>query len=90
MKECTKKENKFLHGSKKIMNGKLTGKTDTDYFYFKCPTCGEIMQIKDVLTNKHKSGAIKVHFKLFCRECRLTDFVKISNQGWQGGKIDNI
>jgi hypothetical protein len=26
--------------------------------------------------------ALKVH----CQECGLTDFVKISNMGWQGGR----
>jgi hypothetical protein len=28
-------------------------------------------------------------FKLWCRTCGLTVFVKISNTGWQGGKITN-
>jgi hypothetical protein len=30
-----------FHGSENIENGKLTGTTDTDYFYFFCPKCGD-------------------------------------------------
>ncbi len=26
-------------------------------------------------------------FKLFCPKCKLTDFVKVGNVGWQGGQL---
>ena len=41
----------FGHGSEKVMGGKLTGKTDTDYFYFLCPECPDqqIMRVLDAI-----------------------------------------
>ena len=35
--------------------------------------------------SKAKYGFTLV-FKLFCEKCGHSDFVKISNTGWQGGK----
>ena len=35
--------------------------------------------------SKAKYGFTLV-FKLYCEKCGLSDFVKISNTGWQGGK----
>ena len=57
----------FWHGSKNVMGGKLIGTTDTDYFYFKCPTCGNILvptdfffvDTKDTDHYKAKNKAIK-------------------------------
>ena len=41
----------FGHGSENVENGKLTGKTDTDYFYFLCPECPDqqIMRVLDAI-----------------------------------------
>ena len=41
----------FGHGSKKVEDGKLIGKTDTDYFYFLCPQCPDqyIMRVLDAI-----------------------------------------
>jgi hypothetical protein len=30
-----------------------------------------------------------IAFQLFCRRCKLVDFVKVSNVGWQGGQLKN-
>lgn len=91
---------KPYHGSSAITNGKLQGSTDTDYFYFFCPNCDgkQIMrlldyeirqeQLENPYNGKLKSKAVRgftVAFKLHCEKCKLTDFVKVSNLGWQGG-----
>ena len=92
---------KPYHGSDAVKHGKLQGATDaTDYFYFFCPKCPdkEIMRIleygeyakEDNKYNAHckrkaKYG-FKLAFKLYCEKCGHSDFVKISNMGWQGGK----
>ncbi|OUM02850.1 hypothetical protein [Variovorax sp. JS1663] len=75
---------------------------ETDYFYFFCPNCPdkEMLRVLDhgvrheqpdnpydtkVGGPKSATGfvlALKVH----CRKCGFTDFVKIGNLGWQGGK----
>jgi predicted RNA-binding Zn-ribbon protein involved in translation (DUF1610 family) len=39
--------------------------------------------------SKAKYGFILV-FKLYCENCGHSDFVKISNTGWQGGKHSGI
>src|SRR4030042_1814302 len=93
---------KPYHGSDEVMKGKLQGATDaTDYFYFFCPKCpnNEIMRIleygehtkEDIneynahCKSKAKYGFTLV-FKLHCEKCEHSDFVKVSNIGWQGGK----
>ncbi len=90
------------HGSGKIMHGRLEGATDnTDSFYFFCPKCPdrEIMRIleygehakeptneyNDQCKSKAKYG-FTLAFKLHCEKCGCSDFVKISNMGWQCGK----
>tara|TARA_R110000787_G_scaffold281471_1_gene392818 strand:+ start:1338 stop:1682 length:345 start_codon:yes stop_codon:yes gene_type:complete len=91
---------KSYHGSEAAMNGGLTGSTDTDYFYFFCPKCPDrhIMRILEYgvreetpdnpynaeLEKKAKNG-FTLAFKLYCENCKHTDFVKISNTGWQVG-----
>lgn len=95
-------DEKTFHGSEKITQGKLTGQTDTDYFYFFCPECEgkQILRILDMgvileqptqYTTKIKPQAAKeftVAFKLSCPKCHLTDFVKVSNLGWQEGNME--
>lgn len=91
---------KAYHGSESVTNGRLTGSTDTDYFYFFCPKCPDkhIMRVLDYgvradeaenpynseFTKKAKRG-FTLAFELYCEKCKLKDFVKISNTGWQGG-----
>jgi len=93
---------KPYHGSEEITHGRLEGATDsTDYFYFFCPKCPyrEIMRILEFgehvkePTNEYnamcKSNAkygFTLVFKLHCEKCGCSDFVKISNIGWQGSK----
>lgn len=92
---------KPFHGSENISSGKLTGTTDTDYFYFFCPKCGDtqILQILDFTVmlegpveyakedRKKAKKDFALAFELYCPQCKLHDFVKISNTGWQGGKL---
>ena len=93
---------KPYHGEK-VMNGRLRGSTNTDYFYFYCPDCeGEqIMRILDFGEHRPTSPDNKYNdcfeqkaeigftlvFKLYCEQCNLTDFVKISNEGLQAGEL---
>lgn len=91
-------QGKPYHGSDIVSGGKLTGKTDTDYFYFICPQCGNghIMRILDYNVShdgkpEHypdlKPTPVRdftIAFQLHCPACGLIDFVKISNTGWQG------
>jgi len=97
-------EGKPYHGSSEVENGKLVGATDTDYFYFFCPKCPDrqILRIleygkhvfhseneyNELIKGKKSKYGFTLAFKLYCQKCRLTDFVKISNLGWQGGSFD--
>ncbi|HVA11855.1 MAG TPA: hypothetical protein VNF99_01265 [Stellaceae bacterium] len=94
---------KPYHGSSTVQGGKLTGTTDTDYFYFYCPNCQDnhVMRILDYASHgKEEAGGANypdvrpkqardfvLVFKLYCPTCKLTDFVKIGNTGWQGGRV---
>jgi|ERR1700685_751019 len=94
---------KPYHGSPDVAHGSLRGQTDTDYFYFLCPKCADntVLQILD-FTVVH-DGPVKyapdvrprakrdftIAFKIHCHTCKFVDFVKVSNTGWQGGKITN-
>lgn len=97
---------KPYHGSDVVERGGLTGATvGTDYFYFFCPKCPDkyIMRIleyglhdseKENLYNekvkiKAKEGFTLV-FKIYCENCKHTDFVKLSNMGWQGGNANQV
>jgi len=96
-------DGKPYHGSNAVSHGKLRGATDTDYFYFFCPKCAhrQIMRILEYGLHDEKAqnpyneffkvqakSAFTLVFKLHCEKCRHTDFVKISNMGWQGGRYD--
>ena len=92
---------KPYHGSSAVEGGKLKGQTDTDYFYFLCPRCADntVLQILDYDVvkdgpveyapedrTKAKRDFILV-FQIYCTSCKLSDFVKLSNTGWQVGKL---
>jgi len=97
---------KPYHGSEHISEGKLKGATDrNDYFYYFCPKCpdNEILRLleygehdtqnENPYNNQCKSNAkygFTLVFKLFCEKCEFTDFVKISNTGYQGGKHSDV
>jgi hypothetical protein len=90
------------HGSTAVMDGKLTGTTDTDNFYFFCPQCGD-RHIMRVIEHGYHEGPVPANaypderpkqaqdfvlvLKLYCPECKLTDYVKLGNVGRQGGKL---
>jgi hypothetical protein len=90
------------HGSSMMSDGKLSGTTDTDYFYFFCPHCNDqhIMRVLDYEVLETYPGGERypeerpkqskdftLSFKLYCPKCKLKDFVKISNIGLQGGRL---
>lgn len=92
--------NKSYHGSEAVERGRLRGATDTDYFYFFCPKCpdDQMLRILDYvvlneeayneyndLMSPKAAQAVTIAFELHCQQCGLTDFVKVSNIGWQGG-----
>ena len=97
---------KAYHGSSDVKDGNLHGATgESDYFYFFCPKCpgDEVMRIleygphaeetenpyNDKCKSKAKYG-FTLAFKLHCEKCSHTDFVKVSNTGWQGGQHQQI
>lgn len=89
------------HGSEAVTGGRLTGMTDTDYFYFFCPCCADRQVMRVLDYDVRREGPVVAYpdeqprqardftlaFKLHCPNCKLTDFVKISNTGWQGGRL---
>ena len=68
-----------------------------------CPRCADnsIMQILDFdvkrdqsvtydLANRPKAKRdFKIVMQIYCSKCKLLDFVEISNDAWQRGKITN-
>lgn len=91
------------YGTDDVKRGKLTGTTDTDYFYFLCPRCdgggSEVMRILDIGTsddykfmkdkgNPEIKTPFHFSFELFCDKCRLHTVVKLTNvNGLLGGSI---
>lgn len=89
-------------GSEEVRRGRLRGMTDgSDHFFFLCPRCADntILQILDFALKRDEPAAydlvhrpkanrdFKIAMKVHCLKCRLVDFVEISNDAWQGGKI---
>jgi ribosomal protein S27AE len=93
---------KAYHGSEAVQEGRLRGATDTDYFYFFCPRCpdDEMLRVLDYevradgkenpyneqLGRPKAARGFILAFKLHCQRCGFTDFTKVGNLGWQGGK----
>lgn len=90
-----------IHGSEDVQDGRLVGATDTDYFYFLCPKCDDspMLRLLDYYvlaegpvryapdTRNDAKRDFNLAFELKCEECGFTDYVKISNTGYQGGKL---
>jgi hypothetical protein len=76
------------HGDK-VMEGRLIGQTDTDYFYFLCPRCEQMMQAEPLKFIRIEKEDYVLHIGLFCIACRLHELVKIGSTGWKGGDIKN-
>lgn len=90
-----------FHGSEAVMEGRLQGRTDTDYSYFFWPTCPgeEILQVLDYKVvsdgpvsyaaeeRRHAKRDFIVAFELRCVRCGHRDFLKVANVGWQGGNL---
>ena len=84
-------DGKIFHGSDAVQSGSLTGATDTDYFYFFCPTCpdNERVRLLDCtfvrsdLDYDDAAGALKrsfiLAFEFVCRKCGHHDFFKVAN-----------
>jgi len=97
---------KPYHGSDEVSRGKLKGATgETDYFYFFCPKCpdNEIVRIleygvhseetENPYNKECKSRAkygFTLVFKLHCEKCGHTNYVKVSNTGWQSGSHEDV
>jgi hypothetical protein len=90
----------FCRGQEEVFNprvddGGVTGETDTDYFYFLCPGCKEVLQwhligfamgpsripLKKEMCIPHQHLEVEI----YCRKCKLAGIIKINNDCWQGG-----
>lgn len=96
---------KTPRGSDAVQGGKLQGATDaTDYFYFVCPKCedDEILRPLDYKITREEKGSkfndelkrkaprsFIIAFERYCEKCGFKDFVKVSNCGWQGGRLSD-
>lgn len=90
-------QGKPYHGTSAVKDGRLRGATDTDYFCPKCPDDEMVRLLEYEIrheqpdnpynTELHPKAAngFVVAFKIHCQKCGHTDFVKVSNLGWQGG-----
>jgi hypothetical protein len=87
-----------IHGSEGVQLGRVKGATTTDYFYFFCPNCEKqhLLRILDFQVLKEEKEfkydekpkpkrTFTIAFEIYCSQCKLRDWVKISNDGWQGG-----
>lgn len=98
-----KTKTKFYIPSPAVCDGKLRGTTDAEgHFHFLYPRCADnrLMQILDC--KKGRDGPVqyakdkrhrakrdfKISLSLHCLRCSLDDAVEISNDGWQGGKLE--
>jgi len=91
---------KPYHGSEAVQRGRLRGATDTDYLHLFCPRCphDEILRILDFTVTRDEIGSrytlspkavrtFRIVFEVHCQRCGLTDFMKMSNDGRQGGSM---
>ena len=76
------------HGDE-VMEWRLIGQTDTDYFYFLCPRCEQIMQAEPLKFIRIRKEDYVLQIGLFCIACNLHELVKIGSAGWKGGDIKN-
>lgn len=90
-----------IHGSDRVIEGRLVGATDTDHFYFVCPDCAgsQMLRILEYYVIReepvqyaaeHRSDAKRdflLAFDLKCDACGFQDVVKIGNTDWQGGSL---
>lgn len=97
-------DGKGYHGSKSVMNGRLKGRTDgSDYFYFECPHCKHVLRLLEYGEHLLEPGHDKnefcesearytfvLVFKSYCEHCNLHDFVKVSNDGPNWGRLSNM
>lgn len=97
---------KPYHGSESVSSGNLRGATGkTDYFYFFCPKCSgnKVLRILEYDEPVEKSineynesckstaaYGFTLAFKIYCESCGFSDFVKISNTGWQQGEHSEL
>lgn len=95
---------KPFHGSDEIQEGRLTGATDSDYFYFFCPRCegGRILQVLDFAVVSERQpdseyegipppkSAFTIAFEFACNSCGLHDFVKITSTGLVSGRLEDL
>jgi len=92
----------FVRGRKVYQNprhtgGALVGCTDTDYFYFLCPKCGEVLQwnvremweLPSSYPEVKKSPNHHIELEVWCRKCRLGGRVALSSNCFQGGPCDS-
>ena len=72
---------KPFHGSEAVENGKLQGRTETQYFYLLCPVCnnGKTLQISEYMeeTKEPQNHGFTLAFHLKCSECKFDDFIKV-------------
>lgn len=78
------------HGTGEVMEERLRGRTDTDYFYFLCPRCGQIIQVELLQSVDHGAG-VTHHFGCYCTQCHFLSRFKIpqGEDGWEGGTLQD-
>ena len=91
-------------GAPSFAAGKITGVTDTDYFYFICSVCPphQVLRILDYRVRSTGKGGeqypdvkprqardFTLEFDLLCPECDERSRVRVSNTGLQGGLLQD-